>query len=235
VSDVPVRKPGFITFGIDASVPSPMEIGDPLSADFDGYEVDLMRGVAARLGVQPRYRAAVWSKILEELEAGEIDAICTAATVTPDRAARFDLSRPYLEIELVLVVRDGVEVAVPADARGKRFGLRSATVAERYARERLAPGSVVETEYNEEMYAELARGGTDVVVDDSPIAAHFARTLPGLRVAARLPDTRSHYAMMVAKRSALREVVDVALEGLESDGSAPASRRKWFGDSSLSV
>jgi hypothetical protein len=39
----------------------------------------------------------------------------------------------------------------------------------------------------------------------------------------------------VRKRSALREVVDVALEGLESDESAPASRRKWLGDSSLSV
>lgn len=101
--------------------------------------------------------------------------------------------------------------------------------------ERLRPRAVVETEYNEEQYAELARGGTDIVVDDSPIACWFANKLPGLRVAARLPDTRSRYAMMFANGSPLRSVLDEALEGLELDGTAPASRRKWFGDESLLV
>jgi ABC-type amino acid transport substrate-binding protein len=54
--------------GIDDSPPPPMELGEPGTPEFRGYEVDILETVAARLGLSLKFRRAVWSQILDELE-----------------------------------------------------------------------------------------------------------------------------------------------------------------------
>jgi ABC-type amino acid transport substrate-binding protein len=76
----PTAEPGVLRVGIDDSPPPPMELGEPGEDDFRGYEVDILEAVAERLGLELRYRRAVWSQIIEELKGGLIDVICTAAT-----------------------------------------------------------------------------------------------------------------------------------------------------------
>jgi ABC-type amino acid transport substrate-binding protein len=40
--------------GIDGSPPPPMELGEPGSDDFTGFEVDMLKAVADRFGGEPR-------------------------------------------------------------------------------------------------------------------------------------------------------------------------------------
>ena len=108
--------------GIDDSPPPPMELGEPGSAEFSGFEVDILEAVAERLGLTLRYRRAVWSQILDELDRGLIDVVCTAATYTPERARQFDYGRPYLDMALGVVVRDDAPDDV--DRRGRAPGRR---------------------------------------------------------------------------------------------------------------
>jgi len=84
--ELPTATPGVLMVGIDDSPPPPMELGEPGSAEFSGFEVDILEAIAGRLGLALRYRRAVWSQILDELERGLIDVVCTAATFTPERA-----------------------------------------------------------------------------------------------------------------------------------------------------
>jgi glutamine transport system substrate-binding protein len=216
-----------LTVGIDDSPPPPMEIGEPGEDDFTGYEVDILEAVAGRLGVGLRYRRAVWSQILAELGAGSIDVVCTAATYTEERAREFDYGRPYLDMALAVVVRADDD----ADSLdGRAFAVRIATTAEDCIRARLRPSRVTTFEYNRETYDALAGGEADAVVDDSPIAAWFARQDPRLRVVKTLPGTESHYAMMFARGSELRSRMDAALLALEEEGALERLRRKWFTD-----
>ena len=81
--------------GLDDAPPIPMQIGTPEKGNFRGYEAALLEEVAHRLGVQLRYRRAYWSVIVDELVAGDIDVICSAATVTEDRCRQADFCEPH--------------------------------------------------------------------------------------------------------------------------------------------
>jgi ABC-type amino acid transport substrate-binding protein len=148
---LPTATWGVLTVGIDDSPPPPMEIGDPASPDFDGYEVDILKGVSRHLGLELRYRRAAWSEILDQLANGVLDVVCTAATYTPERAQEFDYGRPYLEMALSVVVRD--DVTAPRtldDARGRAFAVRVATTAEAYIGSQLQASSLHRFDYNSE-------------------------------------------------------------------------------------
>jgi len=188
--------------------------------EFCGFEVD------RRLGLALRYRRAVWSQILDELERGVIDAVCTAATFTPERARQFDYGRAYLDMALGVVVRD--EEPGERDGVGGRFAVRSATTAERWIHEHLEPAEVLTFEYNADTYEALLDHRADAVVDDSPIAAWFVGQMDGLRYLHSLPGTESHYAMVFAKGSPLRVPIDAEIERLDAAGTLDTWKRRWF-------
>jgi polar amino acid transport system substrate-binding protein len=214
--DLPTATPGVLMVGIDDSPPPPMDLGEPGSAGFSGFEVDILEAVAGRLGLALRFWRAVWSQILDELERGLIDVVCTTATFTPERARQFDYGRAYLDMALGVVVRD--EEADGGDVRGGRFAVRNATTAKRCIHERLEPAEVLTFEYNAETYEALLDRRADAVVDDSPIAAWFVGQMDGLRYLHSLPGTESCYAMVFAKRSPLRAPVDAEIERLDAAG-----------------
>ncbi|MDF1503622.1 ABC transporter substrate-binding protein [Roseisolibacter sp. H3M3-2] len=222
-----VRDPRrALLVGIDDAPPVPMQQGTPEGGDFRGYEVDLLAALAARIGAALRFRRAYWSAIVADLAAGRVDAVCSAATVTPERAREVDFCRPHLHLTLAVVTRAG-DPAGTALA-GRRVGVRAGTTAEAYARAHGAPQPAAVSESNDALYAALAAGALDAVVDDSPIAAHFAGAAPGLAVAGALPDTEAAYAIMVRQGDdALRGSLDAALEALESDGTLHALRVRW--------
>src|SRR6266498_5358270 len=112
--DLSLIEPGIRNIGVDASAPLPLH-SDPNLPDFEGFEVDLIKSVAAQLGVSVHYKNALWSKLIDDLLEGRIDMICTAATITEQRKETLDFSRPYLDIKLAIVVRNGSSIKPLAD------------------------------------------------------------------------------------------------------------------------
>jgi ABC-type amino acid transport substrate-binding protein len=77
-----------------------MQIGTPESGDFHGYEVDLLQKLAKRLDFSIQYRRALWSVIVGELSSGGLELVCSAATVTAERAREVDFCAPHLKLSL---------------------------------------------------------------------------------------------------------------------------------------
>ena len=71
-----------IRVGIDDAPPPPMQLGNPATGDFRGYEVDVLKEVSRRAGFRLSFRRALWSAIVRELVTGEVDLVCSAATIT---------------------------------------------------------------------------------------------------------------------------------------------------------
>ncbi len=225
-SQVTLVQSGFLTIGVDASPPPPFHSGEPGSPEFCGFEVDLTRAIASRVGLTARYRSALWTEILGELEEGKLDLVCTAATITEERLRRFDFSEPYLAMRLALVTK--AEGAAPC----KRIGVRIGTVAEEFTRKEFRESAIRTFHMNVDAYSALRQGDLDAVVDDSPIAAHFVTAIPGLKLARTFEGTEARYGLVFAKGSALRAVVNEAMAAMRADGSFAAFERKWFGKES---
>jgi ABC-type amino acid transport substrate-binding protein len=218
---------GAIIVGVDESPPPPLCVGLPGSPDFRGFEVELVEDLARRLGVCLRWRSAYWRVALDALASGELDAICSAATITPDRCAVVDFSAPYLECALTVVTRD----VVVADVRaldGLRVGVRVATEAEAFAGGHGQPSAIETFDLNEAAYQALAVGELDAVVDDLAIATYFARRRCGFRVSPPLAGTRGHYGLVMAKdREELCAAVNRGLDALRHDGTLETLRSRW--------
>jgi ABC-type amino acid transport substrate-binding protein len=215
--------------GLDNAPPSPMQIGSPETGDFRGYEVDLLHEMQQRLSVKVRYRRALWTVIVGELAAGQLDIVCSAATVTEERKREVDFCRPHLATSLsVARSRDGRSgVAL----RGVRVGVRRGTTAEVHVRADGTAAAIRLSESNDELYSALSNGEIDAVVDDSPIAAYFGRVLSGVGVGGIVPASDAAYAIMVQKgNGGLRNALNVVLVEMESDGTLQRFRRRWLGD-----
>jgi arginine/lysine/histidine transporter system substrate-binding protein len=213
-----------LVVGLDNALPPPMQLGDPADDTFRGYEVDLLKELARDMCRSLSYRRIAWSQLLDELRSGAIDLICGAATKTPERQRVVDFSKCYLQVSLAVVSH--APFAINDLHACNALGVRAATTAESFLRSKAIAVSHV-SESNEELYEALEAGRLDALVDDSPIAAAFARTHRALTVSL-LPGTSSCYALMLRKgNSALQDAVDAVLERLEQDGTLQALQRKW--------
>jgi polar amino acid transport system substrate-binding protein len=223
---LPTLRPGSLLVGIDDAPPVPLQIGNPETGDFRGYEVDLLEALARRLDVTLAYQRAFWTAIVGDLAAGRLDVVCSAATVTQERRATVDFCRPHLSLTLAVVTRADDRSGAVLGRR--RVGVRVGTTAEAYTRAHGDGEPSQRSESNEELYAALAAGQLDAVVDDGPIAAHFARAVPGLQLSGPLPGSDAAYAIMVRKgNDALRNALDAALGGLEADGILRRLQARW--------
>lgn len=227
--------PGILSIGVDASAPLPLH-SDPTLPDFEGFEVDLMKSVTARLGVSVSYKNALWSKLIDDLLEGRIDMICTAATITEERKETLDFSRPYLDMKLAIVARNESSIETFADIQDCIVGVRIATSAEDFLRRHAQAKSIRTFHMNSEAYKTLLGAEVDAVIDDSPIAQAFVRSTPGLRLAATIPGTEAQYGTMFRKGDdELRIAINDALAKIEADGTYAEIYRKWFNENSRTV
>lgn len=219
--------------GIDDAPPVPMQIGSPESGSFQGYEVDLLETIASKLGWRIEYRRTIWSTIVAELMASKIDALCSAATVTPERAQQVDFCSSHLQLRLALVGRETDHDNVSP----RVVGVRRGTTAESYlSRMSPPPERVVVSESNEQLYESLRTGGVDGVINDSPIARYFSASRGGLAYVRGYEGTEAAYAIAVRKgNDQLRLRINAELAKLEADGTLATFRRRWFGTRDLFV
>jgi ABC-type amino acid transport substrate-binding protein len=184
-----------LVVGIDRAQPIPMQMGSPETGDLRGFEVELLNAIADDLGRNIVYRTEDWSVLMARLSAGDLDIICSAATVSAERSEQVAFCTPHLKISLALVNRLNGHL-VPF-LREARIGVRQGTTAERYAERNYTSSELsMISESNEELYLALAHGQLDAVIDDSPIALHFSQTIEGLEYRGPLDGTDGEYAIM---------------------------------------
>src|SRR5687767_8773141 len=71
---------GTLLIGTDAPYP-PFEIGTPQDADFSGYDIDLGRDIAERLGLTPEFQDTSFDTIFRDTAAGQFDIAIAASTI----------------------------------------------------------------------------------------------------------------------------------------------------------
>ena len=71
----------------------------------NGYDVQVARYVADRLGMKLEIYATDWESLLPALESGAIDAIVAGMSPTAEREAQIDFTNTYYESNLVIIRR----------------------------------------------------------------------------------------------------------------------------------
>lgn len=99
----------------------------------DGFDVDVARAFADKLGVKLRLETPGWETIISGRWAGRWDIAITSSTPTEDRAKVVSFPVNYYSVPAVLVVnKDEQAIKSAADLTGKRVGVGTGSSYEAY-------------------------------------------------------------------------------------------------------
>ena len=78
---------------------------DGTSSFADGYDIQIAKLIATKLGVELVVKAMDWDGLIPALESGEIDMIIAGMSPTEERKLSIDFSDTYFDSNLVMVVK----------------------------------------------------------------------------------------------------------------------------------
>jgi len=221
-----VKQRGELRWGGDVQGGEPYAFEDPADpSHVIGFEVDIMDGVARRLGVTARFHHCSWSNLVPSLERGDFDVIANGLEDTPARRDTLRLSRPYFVYAETLAVRRGSPYHTLDQLAGKRIGTLNQTYAQDLLRARAIDPVLYEG--GAEPYLDLAAGRVEAVLLDNLVADRFGCNKPELQC---LPDdvARGTYVIGIRRGdAALQVALDHALNDMAADGELQRILEKW--------
>lgn len=225
-----VKARGSLRIAMEGTYP-PFNFKDGKSGQLAGYDVDVARALAAKLGLKPEFVSTEWSAILAGLAAGKYDVIVSQVGITAKREQAFDFSQPYTYSSPQLIVRrnESASYTTLADLKGKRLGVGQGSVFEQQAK--AVPGIEVKSyPAAPENLQDLAFGRIDAALNDSLMVAYLLKhsQLP-IRAGARVGAVERMGVALRKGQPKFKAAVDQALAELRADGSLKAMSVKWFG------
>lgn len=193
-----------------------------------GIDVDLLAALGREMGVRIVPVNLAPHLLAAELDRRRVDMIAAGLVSTPERSAGMALSRPYLTLEQVVVVRASDAATRTAGLSGRTVGVQIGSLAAAEARK---AGAVVKL-YDDLAIAlgALARGEVQAVLGDHAMAAAFLRQRPGLGLAVTGALGAGQPVVLGVSREnpTLLARVNDALEALAARGELAALERRWL-------
>ena len=197
-----------------------------------GYDVEVSRAIAEKLGVEPEYVESDWDSLFAGLDAGRFDIVCNGVEVTDERAKTYDFTTPYGYIHTALAVRkDNEDIKSFEDLKGKTTANSLASTYMELAESYGATVQGIDT--LEETIQLLTAGRIDATLNADVSFYDYLTVHPDadFKLVAQTEDA-SHVAIPVRKgddSASLLEAINTAIEELRADGTLKALGEKYFG------
>ena len=225
--DNPVKSTGVLRVGTEG-VYSPFSYHDPATGQLVGYDVDVARAVADKLGVKVEFVETPWDSIFAALEANRFDVVANEVTINAERKQKYDLSEPYSVGEGVIVTRtNDNSITKLADLKGKVAGESATSNWSDVARK---AGARVETvEGFTQAIKLLNQGRVDVTINDSiAVYAYLAETGDtSVKIAGNVGE-KSEQGFAARRNSGLLPDLNKALDELRADGTLADISQKYL-------
>ncbi|THF85039.1 transporter substrate-binding domain-containing protein [Deinococcus sp. KSM4-11] len=221
--------PGVLKIGMEGTY-APFTYKDA-GGTLTGFDVDIARAVAAKLGLKAEFVLTEWSGILAGLQANKYDVIVNQVGITAERQKTIGFSAPYAYSSPQIIVKKAGSFAPKtlADLSGKRVGVGLGSNFEKQLRD--AGGiNVVTYPGAPEYLADLAAGRLDAAFNDRLLVGYLIKSqnLP-VRGAGVIGDPEPVGIAMKKANTSLKAAVDRALLQLKADGTYAKISRQWFG------
>lgn len=221
-----VRKAGEISFAMSGGYPPFNFYSD--TNELVGFDVDVAREVATRLGVSLKPVTTEWSGIIEGLRSGVYDGILGSMAVTEDRLKVVNFSTPYYYSGAQMMVKKDSSFATPEDLRGRIVGVVTGTTFADDAA-KLGVGEVKLYKDDTQTLTELSSGVVDGVITDRVVGVNAMNSGKFEIQALGAPLRSENIAVAFNKNDeTLLAAVDQILKTMHEDGTLARLSVKWL-------
>lgn len=227
-----VKDEGKLLIGTEGTYP-PFTFHDT-SGNLTGFDVDLAKEVAKRIGVKPEFKETQWDAMFAGLDAKRFDMIANEVGIRPDRQEKYDFSDPYITSAGVLIVhKDNDKVKAFEDIKGlnaaQSLTSNYADMAKKYG------AKIVGVDGFQQAVELLAQKRVDVTINDKLSFLDYKKQKPDapIKVVATADDASSSGFMFRKNSDTLVDEVNKALKEIIDDGTYKKISEKWFGEDVL--
>ncbi|MBE8954725.1 MAG: amino acid ABC transporter substrate-binding protein [Quinella sp. 2Q5] len=201
-----------------------------------GFDIDLAKEVARRMGVDIEFKPILWDNKREEITSGNVDIIWNGLDITDESRDYMIFSKPYMDNRQILLVKHGNPLGIHSDSEiaGKVVGTQAGSNSAEYinATPSLKDSFAGFKTYRsvKTAFEDLSLGGVDVLIVDEIAARYEIAAHPGKFEAVEAtigPVTKIGIGFR-KDDTELRDRVQKVFDDMVEDGTAKKISEHWF-------
>ncbi len=221
-----------IVVGLDDHFP-PMGFRDDKN-NIVGFDVDMAKEAAKRLGMEVEFKPIDWNSKEAELNGKRIDVLWNGLTITEKRKQNILFTNAYMENKQIIVVAANSPLKTKADLAGKVVGVQDGSSSiEAVEKEAAVAKSFKELKkYPDNVAAlmDLKAGRIDALVVDEIVGRYYIAKKAGEYAVLTDHFGSEEYGVGLRKDDKeLQAKLQKALDDMKKDGTSAKISQQWFG------
>jgi ABC-type amino acid transport substrate-binding protein len=224
-----IQEKGEIAIGVKYDVP-PFGFKNPQTNDVEGFDVDLGRAIAERLGVKPKFIEAISDNRIPFLQDGTADVILSTMTINEERVQEIDFSDPYFIAKgRILTKKDNSEITGIDSLAGKRVCTALGSTYEETIKKQAPDAKLQLVDSYSECLESLQNGSVDAISTDDVILTGMIIQDDSLHLVGEELTQEPYGAGIKKGNQELLDFVNETFEAYKSDGRYDKTYEKWVG------
>jgi polar amino acid transport system substrate-binding protein len=220
---------GTLTVGTLSDAPPSICINS--AGQFTGFDNELLRAIADKLGLKINFVGTEFSGLLAQVASRRFDVGSSSITTTDARRKTVGFTNGYDFGYMAVVTKNDAKVAGFADLKeGVRIGVVQGTVQDDYVTNTLNLEPVRFPDYNT-VYGNVKNGQVDAWVAPSQQATGQVKEGDDTKIAEKVVNTQNFTAWAVNKdNQPLIDALNAGLDAVIADGTWTKLTAEWYKD-----
>jgi len=227
-----VKSKGVLVVGL-APFYAPFESTNEKTKAIEGFDVDLINAITAKMGVKAELKPSEWQALLGGLEKGDTDVIFSAMSKKEAAEGNVEFSDTYYELPDVIIVAKGNPKGITsqADLKDKVVGVQLGSGSEQIAdklKTEVGFKEVKKYKLTQDAMNDLKAGRIDAVLAGQAFAVEQSKVDPSFELVGQPLETAELVGIFKKGSGSLTEAFNKALAEVKADGTYDALVVKWL-------
>jgi ABC-type amino acid transport substrate-binding protein len=219
---------GKLVVGVKYDVP-PFGFKNPDSGKVEGFDIDIAQAIADALGVPLETPEAISDNRIPFLQDGQVDLIASTMTITTDRDAEIDFSKPYFIAHGRVLVPGDSDITGVEDLSGKKVCTATGSTYAEAIPEQAPDAELQLVDTYSECFELVQNGGVDAVSTDDVILTGMIIQDDSLKLVGD-EITEEPYGIGIPNETPdMQEFVDGVLDEIYENGYWTERYDHWVG------
>lgn len=223
-----IQAKGEITIGVKFDVP-PFGVKNPQSGEVEGFDVEMGKAVAAKLGVKPKFIEAISDNRIPFLGDGTADLILSTMTINEERVTQINFSDPYFIARGRVLVPGDSDITGVADLAGKNVCTALGSTYEANLKKQAPEAKLKLVDSYSECLELIQNGAVDAVSTDDVILTGMIIQDDTLKLVGDQLTQEPYGAGIKLGETEVTEFVNGVFQELKDSGKWAELHQQWIG------